>query len=245
MKVRKIIFYVCIVITTFLIYRVSSNNKINYVTLGDGLSKGINPYGEVGYGYSNYLSEYLKKENNLKDYINEFTDTDYRISDVISDIAVNKRVMHNDSNINIRSVLRESDLVTISIGFNDLIKIFSINNIGTVLENKTLLEKEILYVANNYDAALTTIRKYAKSDVIVIGFYNPYQYLNTYKSDIDYYIKKLNSLILEICKKHNVKFIDLYNVFNDKLEYLPNPNSIYPTEHGYREIFNIVKNSIN
>ena len=86
---------------------------------------------------------------------------------------------------------------------------------------------------------------YAKSDVIVIGFYNPYQYLNTYKSDIDYYIKKLNSLVLEICKKHNVKFIDLYNVFNDKLEYLPNPNSIYPTELGYREIFNIVKNSIN
>ena len=42
-----------------------------------------------------------------------------------------------------------------------------------------------------------------------------------------------------------LKFIDLYNVFNDKLEYLPNPNSIYPTELGYREIFNIVKNSIN
>ena len=33
MKVRKIIFYVCIVITTFLIYRVASNNKINYVTI--------------------------------------------------------------------------------------------------------------------------------------------------------------------------------------------------------------------
>lgn len=245
MKVRKIIFYVCIVVTTFLIYRVASNNKINYVTLGDGLSKGINPYGEVGYGYSDYLSEYLKKENNFKDYINEFADTDYRISDVISDIAVNKRVIHNDSNINIRSVLRESDLVTISIGFNDLIKIFSINNIGTVLENKTLLEKEILYIANKYDEVLTAIRKYAKSDIIVIGFYNPYQYLNTYKSDIDYYIKNLNSLILEICKKHNVKFIDLYNVFNGKLEYLPNPNSIYPTELGYREIFNIVKNSIN
>ncbi len=69
--------------------------------------------------------------------------------------------------------------------------------------------------------------------------------MNTYKSDIDYYIKKLNSLILEICKKHNVKFIDLYNAFNNKLEYLPNPNSIYPIELGYREIFNIVKNSIN
>ncbi len=109
MKVRKIIFYVCIVITTFLIYRVASNNKINYVTLGDGLSKGINPYGEVGYGYSDYLSEYLKKENNLKDYINEFTDTDYSISDVISDIAVMKRVMHNESIVNMRSVIRESD----------------------------------------------------------------------------------------------------------------------------------------
>ena len=65
-------------------------------------------------------------------------------------------------------------------------------------------------------------------------------------SDIGFSIKQ--ALRTFSCKIATILYdwiIDLYNVFNDKLEYLPNPNSIYPTELGYREIFNIVKNSIN
>lgn len=245
MKVKKIVIYFCIVILTFLIYKFASNDKINYVALGDGLSKGINPYGEVSFGYSDYLSEYLKEKNKLNDYIVEFANSEYRISDVVNDITINKKVFHDDNNINIRSVLRESDLVTISMGFNDLEKLFNVNNIGTVLENKSLLEKEIVYIVNNYNDALILIRKYAKADIVVIGFYNPYQYVYTYKYEIDYYVKKLNSLLLKTCQKYNIKFVDLYGVFDNKLNYFPNPSSIYPTELGYKEIFKLIEKSLN
>lgn len=241
MKFKKLIFYLCIIISVFVIYKIAFTGKINYLVLGDYLSSGTNPYGEASFGYSDYLFEYLNGKNKLNEYVNEFSSSDYKISDIETDILVNKSIIHNGLNINIRSALRESELVTISIGMNDFIKILDINNIETRMENIDLLEKEILSLVSEYDELISLIKKYAKGDIVIIGFYNPYQYLTCYKSDIDYLVKEINSLVFDICENHGVNFVDLYDIFDKNLEYFPNPNSVCPTEISHKEIFDRVR----
>lgn len=244
MKFKKLLFYLCIIISVFVVYKIAFTGQVNYLVLGDYLSEGINPYGEVSFGYSDYLFDYLRDEDKLNDYINGFTSSDYEMSDIANDILVNKSILHDDLNINIRSALRESGLVTVSIGMNDFIKILDINNIETRVNNINLLKKEILSLVREYDELLSLIKKYAKGNIVVIGLYNPYQYLTDYKQDIDYLVKNANSLLSDVCKNHDINFVDLYDIFDGGLEYFPNPNSVYPTTQAHRKIFGKIRSCL-
>ena len=57
-----------------------------------------------------------------------------------------------------------------------------------------------------------------------------------YKDGIDEIVKYYNHLIEEICIDLNVKFVDLFDSFNNKVEYFSNPLDIHPNKKGYEKI---------
>ena len=234
---KKIIFYLMIIFLVFVVYKISYDGKIKYVALGDSLAEGINSYGEIGYGYTDYLADYYRKGKILKTYSNEFVNYDYKINNIIDDIHNNKKVKTDNKIINIRKTLRESDIVTISVGLNDYLeKTKNIEKDQLTFEYSKQIIDEI---SIEFDSMLKEVKKYSKNKIIVIGYYNPN---DNYK--YDYIVKYSDKLLNTICLDNDVIFIKISDLFKNKDIFFPNPNSYYPNTLGYYEIFKkIVNNS--
>ena len=233
--IRKHLKLIVLIITCILIYTIYTNNSnvksINYISLGDGYASGINSYGERNYGYSDYLKDYLKSNNKLNNYYN-YSSEDIKIKDLYNDIIINKQSINNES---IKQALREANILTISIGLNDLIyrKSIQINNIGNLEDG--IVQNVII----DFDELITEIKKYYKYDIYIIGYYNFYPQ-NSVENKL---LNKLNIKYKQFCKKNSLIYIDNSKMNNKLKLYLDNPNSYYPNTEGYKKIYsNILRN---
>ena len=183
---KKIIFTILVFLIIFLIYFFNRSEKIYYLSLGDYLSYGINNYNNVNNSYSNNIKEHYKEI--LSNYVNYSYYDDYRVMDLINDINYNKTVIFNNKEYKLQNLLVKANLITLSIGMNDLIYKSKVDN--------DLFEytDELL---NDIEKLLILIRKYNKDEIYFLRFYNN---INN-KNLIDYANKKLQS----ICKKNKIK----------------------------------------
>lgn len=236
MKIKKIIFYLFIIISIFLIYKFTFNNNINYVALGDDLAKGVNSYGHVSYGYFDYIYDYYNNLNRIGIGINDFASVNYKVRDIYNDINSNKSIKTNSGYVNIKSALRDSNLVTLSIGYNDFI-----DSIDTNSNDYVGAKYSIDQILINLEELLKLIKKYAKNKIIVIGIYNPYMGNKKNSDFIDYTLKYFNSQYKYICEKNNIYYVDIFLAISNKSKYLSNPLKPYPNILGYREIFKNIK----
>lgn len=239
---KKIIFFIFLCIIIFIMYNTFNNDKITYLSLGDSLSLGKNPYGNIDYGYSDYIKDYLDENEKLEYYSKEFATNGYRITDVLNDIKLNKKIKVKKTEEGIKTILRRSDLITLSIGSNDLL--YKINNdISNINEDE--LNIYIDELIRDYDNLLDELTDYFKGKLIIVGFYNPFinrsleQTRNIENSFlyIDKYMKKLAT-------KYNAEYIDIYEIFRENPEYLPNNNDIHPSKYGYKQIADLIINKI-
>lgn len=231
-KHLKLIVFILTFLAIYLIYIGVGDRKIVYTSLGDGFSNGLNPYLNNDYAYSDFLADYLKKNNRLRKFYNGFSDNNMMIKDLKNDILIN--IKDKDSH-NLKQVLRETDLLTISVGINDFRYYFeNKNNLTDYEKNKILTE-----IVEKLDDVIKEIKKYCQGDVYLIGYYNFYPQNSVEKKLLD----KLNEKYKQICSKNNITFVDNNNINKNINKYLENPNTIYPNKEGYKEIFNnIVQN---
>lgn len=222
-------------IGVFIIYKSTYKEEFNYVALGDSLAAGRNPYGVDDYGYTDYIRDFLKKENKLNSYTS-YAVSGYTTEDVTNDINYNKSVEVNDKNIGIKKALRESDLVTISIGANDFLGSMSISTIPSALSDATNVTKKINTTILNVEELLILIKQYAKGDIIVIGYYNPLPNLTKYKRKIDEVVSYADKQYEKICENQNVYYVKVSSIISTNNSYLPNPLDIHPNKAGYEAI---------
>lgn len=215
---KKIIFTIILFLSCYLIYTLTSNNNLNYVTLGDSLSKGVTPYFANGYGYSNYIVDYLKKNKKLNSYNDDFTSVDYRITDLINLININ----YETNNQTINQAIHSADIITISVGMQELYYKINTNdtNIYTYID-KMLEDTEELF---------TLIRKNNSKKIYMLGYYNT---KNTNQDLFNY----ANIKLKEICQKNKITYIDTQSIFYKNTTYFENPNSFNPNLQGYYKIY--------
>ncbi len=215
---KKIIFTIILFLSCYLIYTLTNNNNLNYVTLGDSLSKGVTPYFANGYGYSNYIVDYLKKNNKLNSYNDDFTSIDYRITDLINLININ----YETNNQTINQAIHSADIITISVGMQELYYKINTNdtNIYTYID-KMLEDTEELF---------TLIRKNNNKKIYMLGYYNT---KNTNQDLFNY----ANIKLKEICRKNKITYIDTQSIFYKNTTYFENPNSFNPNLQGYYKIY--------
>lgn len=235
---KRLIVIGFIFLSIFFIYRkvTSTHDTINYIALGDSISEGMNSYGKVDYGFPDYISDYLKEEGKLGFYTKSFSKSGYTTQDLVNDIEENKMIEENDDRVYITSALRDSNLVTLSIGANNFIRRLNFNNLPSKLEDLSSSKKEIDQIAIDLEKLIILIKKYAKEDIILIGYYNPLPMLTTYKKEIDELVQYANQKYKEVSEKQKITYIDIFDLFEQHPGFLPNPLDIHPNIKGYEAI---------
>jgi len=213
-KMKKIIFTVIVFLIVFLIYSLNISEKIYYVSIGDYLSYGINNFDIVDNNYSSNIRE--KYKENLANYVNYSSIDNYRVMDLINDINYNKTINFNNKEYKLQNLLIKANLLTISIGMNDLIY------------KKNVTYNYIDQLLSDIDSLLSLIRKYNKDEIYFLSFYDV---INNKQ-----YIEYSNEKLKEICKKNNIKFVDISNLDKYIIK------GIYPTNDGYTYITDKILN---
>lgn len=232
-KHKKLLILILICTAIFMIYKSNNKNNINYTSLGDGFALGINSYGEINYGYSDYLRDYLKEKDKLNNYTKEFATPTMSIDSLYENIVINKKIKVDGQEINLKHTLRESEIITMSIGLNDLIyKLSTTENLNDHKLNKIIEE-----IDHSLDQLLKELKKYYPHEIYIVGYYN-IETTNIYLAEG---IKKLNELYQN---KENVIYISTEYIFKKDTDYLSNPDSIYPNNRGYKAICEEIKPKI-
>jgi len=234
---KKIIIIISVIISVLIIYLITVDRKIYYLALGDDIT--INKT-EDDCGYSNYVRDYLEYYGKLEIYINEFSQKNYRITDLITDIDNNKKVKVGKTEKSIKNALIKADLLTLSIGMNDLTSIINMETLG--------YEQDYQYFYNRADEIikdleklLIIIREYCKEDIFLIGIYYPYQLQN---SELNNVFSYLNNRYKEICRIYNVNYIEIYDLFNANPAYLATDTN-QPSKEGLEAIGNQIVVMLN
>ena len=229
----KLFIFIIVVISIYFIYKLNSNNNLTYLALGDGYALGENSYKSIDYGYSDYLKDYLKDTNQLNFYTKKFSNSNLMITNLYENILTNKKIKENNRTINLKQSLRNSSIITLSIGINDLIYKLSLDeNITTVKINQIVIETN-----KNFNVLIKEIKKYYPYKIYVIG----YPTINISNKNLLIATKKLNYLYKQ---NKDITYIDTNDILIDKSKYFPNPNAIYPNTQGYKLVSNKIINYI-
>ena len=218
---KKVFLILILFLSCYFIYNKTIDNKLYYITIGDSLSKGTNEYGVVSYGYNDYIKDYLKNNNFLKEYNKTFTDDDYQVADIVRIIEYNE----NKNNYSLNRLIKKADIITISLGMNELYYKLDKNN-----------ENFYTYIDNmikNYSKLLDYINNFHHYKVFILGYYN----ILGNSNDIFEYA---NHKLKEICNKNNYIYIDLSKIFNNNPNYFSKLDSFIPNIRGYEKISQII-----
>ncbi len=227
---KKIILIIFIIFLTFLIYKFNDKNLIDYVSIGDSFDLGINSYGNNTYSYHDYIKTYLNDNNLLNTSNFYFSKLNYKTEELLTDLKNNKTILANDKNYNIRKELREADLITISIGLDELMSNIEYNN--NLLNKETLYEKTDIMI-KNMNEIIYNITKLSKGKIILIGYYNPY---NNYNKDLNDFFAYISDQYLTIAKKYKIEYLDIYNLIKQDKNYLPNKKDYHLTSKAYLKV---------
>lgn len=236
---KKLLIFGLIVLSVFLIYLCNMDKKVYYLALGDSLASGDGAYGKKIKGYSDYVTDYLKQRNLLETYVDEFARSGYRTTDLINSITDNKKVSINKKQVTLQNALIKADLVTVSIGANDIL-----NKINTELPiDYASLYNYIDDLGDDLEELLSLMREYCKEDIVLIGYYNPYPYLNNVNTDNVF--SYLNSKYEKISREYDVIYVEIGTLFKENPQFLPNENDIHPSKEGYKAISGEIISAVN
>lgn len=228
---KKIISILILFLSCYFIYNLTIDNELFYLSIGDGIAKGITDDGKVSeYNYTDSIKYYLTSKNKLKGFNNSFVNKDYRITDLLRIIKYKEEIVVDNDHISINELLKKADIVTISLGMNELYyKILVDNNniysyIDGMLSDMELLLKEV--------------DRYNHKKVIVLGYYNT----KDNNKDIFNYV---NYKLKNIVNKRGFEFIDLDKIINNDTNYFTNNTNFYLNNEGYQKISQIIVEKIN
>ena len=217
---KKIIILLLSFVCLFVIYKCFDNNKINYVSISD-----YSIYHD-SLNYNDYIYKYLTDSNKLSAFNTEFINNNAFL--IYKDLLNNRTIRINNNDYFFKKVLRESDLVVINIGMEELYNKYDKYNINTNYENFNKIYSDLKIL-------LKEIRKYAKGRILFIGFYNPYDY---YDAKIDEFFYKVNIELNNIMIDNNIIYINLYEIIKGN-NYIK--NKLFLNQDGYKQIANIIK----
>ena len=199
-SLKKIIIYGLTFLALFLIYRHFDTKKINYVSIGDGITRGINSYGIESYGYNDFIYDYLKKKNKLGTFNSYFYNG--TITGLTKDIKDNRTIRVDYEEYYIKKILRESDVLVISVGEDELSANYQKYDMET---NYIYFDKMYVDIEN----LIKEIKLYAKGKIIFLGYYNPTNY---YDSKVDEFFYDMDIRLNELMMSNDIIYLDLYEV---------------------------------
>lgn len=230
---RKILIAVIIVLSVLLIYLGFKDEEIYYFSIGDYLSNGITPYGNNDYGYSDYIKDYISDNDKLETYVN-YSKKNLRTIDLIKDIEDNVKIEVDSKSKTIQNGLIKADLVTLSIGMNDLLDNVKFDNDFSINDLYDKLEEVLV----DYEKLFEILREYCKEEIVLIGLYN-----SLGNESLNEFFEYANQKLYNLSSSYDIKYVNIYDDFKNS-EYFDN-SRIYPNKLGYELISNKIINLLN
>ena len=223
----KILFIIIIsTILTFLIYFHTKQDKITLLSLGDGISTGMTIYHVEGYDYNDYLSNYLNTDNNLANYYKNFNEVDETTTSLLT------KINHNITNINqkikLKQAIKNADIITISLGMDELNNYAKKNNLGST---------KITGFLNKYNELLTTITKLNHKKIYLLSLYST----NLIPRNK---ITKINAELKKLAETHHLTYIDISNITENQT-FFSQKNNYYPNYKGQEYIYFQIKSTFD
>ena len=197
--------------------------NLDIVTLGDSLTAGVGDESKSE-GYVGYIDDKFNKTKKHSKI------TNFGISGYRSDQLL-KKTKEKD----VIKAIKSADLIIMTIGANDLMKIFK--------KHVSDLQVEPFFnEMNSYEKRLDSIFKSIKKSnpnakIYLLGFYNPFA---EYFADIDelnYISSSWNaSSAMVAVKNKNVHFIPTADLFTDNTNSLLAEDNFHPNKKGYTKI---------
>ncbi len=221
----KLLILIVLSLSVILIYNKTNNHNINYTTIGDSLSLGIDSYGKQDYGYSDYVKDYLIDTNKLNTYSKSYTSKSMMINDIKISLISDQKMTNNNKNDNLKMILRETDILTMSIGIDDLL--YKMTHLSEKTDdNLNIIIDEIKI---SFEELIEEIKKVYRGPIYIIGYYN---FQNT-----DLFYKKAISKLNNIYEENSdITYISTEEISQNPNIFMSNPNSYYPNYKGYRLI---------
>jgi lysophospholipase L1-like esterase len=205
--------------------------RICYTALGDSLSFGLGAF--LFQGYARMLSHYFKETTPFAS-----TKNTSKILATGGELLFQLR-----SNLGVRSAVSCSNLLTISIGGNNLLR--ALKNNYTAFNEEIALQG-VYNFSEEWPLILHEIRACIGYDgpAYVMTVYNPCRCDDPRYPLFDKYIRMINSVIRdrELVSAYNYEIVDVYKLFEANhckdWTYLYHTfSNIHPTTEGHRQMF--------
>ena len=222
MKKKIIIILIIGILSTLYIYINNKEEKIYFLSLGDGLATGMTSYQVNGYNFNDYIRDYLETKSNLEDYVHEFSKENQTIENLITSIENNYQV--EGSGLTIQQSLAKANLTTVAIGIDELARM----SLKQVIPTK---EKENF--KKNMAKLLKLIRNFNDEQIYLLGIYKVYNLKEEDVKDINQYFQKL-------AIDYQVIYLDIADLIKHE-EYFSSNDSYYLNYKGHKDIYNRIQ----
>ncbi len=195
---------------------------IQYLALGDSLTRGIGD--ETGkYGYTKRLSKAIEEWPAVSEVELDNRGKNGRRSDQLLSLV---KKGHYDEE------LAEADLVTVTMGGNDVMKIVKKDLFSL---KKEMFDKEMLKFEKRYRKIVEEIRKRnSEVPIILIGFYNPFSIITDEYTPFETIIDEWNMTIAQIASDdQNACFVPTSDLFETNEEMVYHTDFFHPNASGY------------
>lgn len=229
-----------------------NSDLLNYLALGDSLAAGVNEKGEIGLGYADFLAKNYTEEQDGIQFNKGFSYPGYTTVNVLNDIEENVAKPIHDLNgqsektASIKQAIQEADLITLSVGANDVLKYVTRSESGGISFDAAGVLKGVQEVSSNYDKIFKSIYSINPNvDIIVMGLYNPFPSIQdpTIKTQLNMLVTTINNSIKNIVETNKGIFSEVAQLIAaDSKTYLPNPANIHLSEAGYKVVAETMMN---
>lgn len=198
---------------------------LHYLALGDSLTRGVGD--ELGrFGYTKRLSAVLEKWPAISKVYLDNRGKNGRRSDQLLSLLKNGQYDKE---------LPEADLITITLGGNDVMKVVKADIFSL---KKEMFENELEPFQKRYREIVQYIRQHNRTaPIILIGFYNPFSIVTDEDTTFVSIIDEWNRSILEIATEDsNSCFVPISDLFTSNEEMVYHTDFFHPNASGYEKM---------
>ncbi|HWL11780.1 MAG TPA: GDSL-type esterase/lipase family protein [Ureibacillus sp.] len=200
----------------------ADTSKIYYLALGDSLTQGVGDE-ERKNGYTKRLVEKLEQWKEISQVVLDNRGKRGRRSDQLLKLLEKG---HYDYE------LKNSELITITIGGNDIMKVVKKDIFELKRED---FDKELTNFQERYEQILKEIREINPDvPIMVIGLYNPFSVITDEITEFESIITDWNDSIEAISTQYeNACFVDIQDLFDENANLVYHTDFFHPNGYGY------------
>jgi lysophospholipase L1-like esterase len=199
--------------------------NLTVLSAGDSLTQGVGDSTNQG-GYLPYLKTMLEKEKGVKEVdFNNYGVTGNRTTHLLERLKTPK----------MKVALQESDLVILTIGSNDIMKVVR-DNISNLQLSKFTTEREF-YRAHLTQIIEAVVQENPQASIVLVGLYNPFSKLFSNIKEMDKIVADWNITGQTVIANYpNAYFVEIEDMFLNGDENLLFTDNFHPNDRGYELI---------